>query len=88
MCIYLAPRALVSLDPCSQAPTLQNANIEVGSSVLTGGTVILVNLIAVVPTVVEKFVFYEYLSVASVDVILYFTLLSLLQSSLYFSTSL
>ena len=32
---------------------------------LTGGTVIPVSLIAVVPTVLEKSVFYEYLSVAS-----------------------
>ena len=34
---------------------------------LTGGTVITVSLIAVVPTVLEKSVFYEYLSVASVS---------------------
>ena len=31
---------------------------------LTGGTVISVSLIAVMPTVLEKSVFYEYLSVA------------------------
>ena len=31
---------------------------------LTGGTVISVSLIAVVPTVLEKSVFYEYLHVA------------------------
>ena len=34
---------------------------------LTGGTVILVSLIAVVPTVLEKSVFYGYLAVASVS---------------------
>ena len=34
---------------------------------LTGGTVIPVSLIAVVPTVVEKSVFYGYLAVASVS---------------------
>ena len=33
---------------------------------LTGGTVISVSLIAVLPTVLEKSMFYEYLSVASV----------------------
>ena len=34
---------------------------------VTGGTVKAVSLIAVVPTVLEKSVFYEYLSVASVS---------------------
>ena len=34
---------------------------------LTGGTVILVSLIAVVPTVLEKSMFYGYLAVASVS---------------------
>ena len=34
---------------------------------LTGGTVIPVSLIAVVPTVLEKYVFYGYLAVASVS---------------------
>ena len=34
---------------------------------LTGGTVIPVSLVAVVPTVLEKSVFYEYLTVASVS---------------------
>ena len=34
---------------------------------LTGGTVIPVSLIAVVPTVLEKSVFYGYLAVASVS---------------------
>ena len=34
---------------------------------LTGGTVIPVSLIAVVPTVLEKSVFYRYLAVASVS---------------------
>ena len=34
---------------------------------LTGGTVIPVSLIAVVPTVLEKIVFYGYLTVASVS---------------------
>ena len=34
---------------------------------LTGGTVILVSLIAVVPTVLEKSVFYGYLAAASVS---------------------
>ena len=38
---------------------------------LTGGTVIPVSLIATVPTVLEKSVFYGYLAVASVSLALY-----------------
>ena len=43
-------------------------SLFVGRWLLTGGTAIPVSLIAVVPTVLEKSVFYGYLTAASVSV--------------------
>ena len=43
------------------------ARVAICRRLLTGGTVIPVSLIAVVPTVLEKSVFYRYLAVASLS---------------------
>ena len=43
-------------------------SLFVGRWLLTGGTVVPISLISVVPTVLEKSVFYGYLTAASVSV--------------------